>query len=154
MVDVDKIRSQLVVPDFDTYLVEHSLRDATPVEGGVELSWSDGMSNRVPSIWLREYSPDFGTFHSVTREQRIALTDIPQNLAASEVAIGSDGFLQVTWSPEGLPSRYHPGWLRTAVSESNNPLDILPARTLWPCPWPSLYFSMGQLSTGGITTPC
>ena len=51
--------TQLVVPDFDTYLVEHSLRGAAPVEGGLELSWSDGMSNRVPNIWLREYSPDF-----------------------------------------------------------------------------------------------
>ena len=126
--------TQLVVPDFDTYLVEHSLRGAVPVEGGLELSWSDGMNNRVPNIWLREYSPDPGTFHSETREQRIALTDIPQGLVASDVAIGSDGFLQVTWSPEGLRSRYHPGWLRTAVSQSNNPLHVLPARKLWPCP--------------------
>jgi gamma-butyrobetaine dioxygenase len=126
--------TQLTVPDFDTYLVEHTLRDAVAVEGGLELCWSDGMSNRVPNIWLREYSPDLGTFHNVTREQRIALTDIPQDLAASEVTIGSDGFLQLTWSPEGLCSRYHPGWLRTAVSESNNPLHGLPARKLWPCP--------------------
>jgi gamma-butyrobetaine dioxygenase len=126
--------TQLTVPDFDTYLVEHTLRDAVAVEGGLELCWSDGMRNRVPNIWLREYSPDLGTFHNVTREQRIALTDIPQDLAASEVTIGSDGFLQLTWSPEGLCSRYHPGWLRTAVSESNNPLHGLPARKLWPCP--------------------
>ncbi len=126
--------TQLVVPDFDTYLIEHSLHGAVAVEGGLELSWSDGMKNRVPNIWLREFSPDFGTFHSVTREQQMALTDIPRDLASSEISIGSDGFLQITWLPEGLSSRYHPGWLRTAVSESNNPLDILPARELWPCP--------------------
>ncbi len=126
----------LVVPDFDSYPVEHQLREVAPFDGGLALTWDDGLTHRVPSIWLREFSPDSGTFHTGTREQRIALTDIPPDLAASETSIAQDGFLEVHWSPEGLHSRYHPGWLRASLVTSNDPLDALPARKLWSIPVP------------------
>ena len=127
---------ELVVPDFDSYPVKHQLREAAIFDGGLALTWDDGMSNRVPYIWLREFSPDSGTFHTVTREQRIALTDIPRDLAAGEIRIMQDGFLEVDWEPEGLHSRYHPGWLRASLEASNNPLDTLPERKLWSTPVP------------------
>ncbi len=124
----------LVVPDFDTYPVTHQLQRATPIAQGIELLWNDGLTNQVPVIWLREFSPDPGTFHSVTREQRIALTDIPQDLSIAQMLIAEDGFLEVDWMPEDLHSRYHPGWLRCAVADPNDPMDSLPDRKLWPLP--------------------
>lgn len=124
----------LVVPDFDTYPVSNQLQRAETIEHGLELVWDDGLSHRVPTIWLREFSPDASTFHTVTREQRIALTDIPRDLSIARVAIADDGFLEVDWMPENIHSRYHPGWLRSAVADPNDPMESLPDRKLWSLP--------------------
>ncbi len=124
----------LVIPDFDTYPVSYELQRADAFDQGIELSWSDGLINKVPAIWLREFSPDSGTFHSVTREQRIALTDIPTGLSIERIAVAQDGYLEVDWMPEELCSRYHPGWLRSAVAAPNDPMENLPCRELWPLP--------------------
>ena len=124
----------LVVPDFDTYPISNQLQQATVIENGLELVWDDGLTHRVPAVWLREFSPDPGTFHTVTREQKISLTDIPSDLSASRAAVAEDGFLEVDWMPEDLHSRYHPGWLRNAVTSPNDPRDVLPDRHLWTLP--------------------
>jgi gamma-butyrobetaine dioxygenase len=125
---------ELIVPDFDSYLIEHQLTAVAMIEHGLILTWDDGMTNQLPAVWFREYSPDSETFHTVTREQRIALTDIPADLSVREAGVSEDGFLEIRWNPENLRSRYHPGWLRTAVATSNNPLDTLPSRVLWSRP--------------------
>ena len=52
-----------------------------------------------------------GTIHPVTREQVIMLIDLPDDLRAAAAEVLPDGRLAVTWHPEGLVNRYHPGWL-------------------------------------------
>ena len=123
---------ELLVPDFDHYPIDHTLSRALKVPGGVQLTWSDGLEHKVPSIWLREFSPDPGTFHSVTREQRISLTDIPADIAAVDLSIDGEGFLQVLWNHQSLKSRYHPGWLRANLTGFNTPAEAIPAIQLWP----------------------
>ena len=119
----------LSVPDYDVYPVTHALSRARIVDGDVEVGWSDGSVSVLPSLWLREFSPDLGTIHPVTREQLIMLIDLPEDLRATAAEVLPDGRLTVTWHPEGLVSRYHPGWLWAYRPES--PAAGLPARRLW-----------------------
>ena len=93
---------QLVVPDFNNYSFVPALSSACLINSGVEVRWEDGLQSRVPFIWLREYSPDSTTFHTVTREQILSLTEIPEDLRADKVSISEDGFLCVHWLPESL----------------------------------------------------
>ena len=125
------VKEQLIIPDFDTYPTTHTLEHASVIDGGVKIRWDDGLESRLPELWLREFSPDVSTFHAVTREQMLTLTEIPANLTASKASIGADGFLCVHWMPERLESRYHPGWLRAHISETPDPVFVLPERQLW-----------------------
>ena len=120
----------LSVPDFDAYPVTEALSAARVVEGDVEVRWSDGRASLLPALWLREFSPDLGTIHPVTREQVIMLVDLPDDLYAAAVEVLPDGRLAVTWYPEGLVSLYHPGWLWWHRPESPAGSG-LPQRRLW-----------------------
>ena len=119
----------LLVPDYDAYPVTQALSGAGIVDGDVEIRWSDGSASVLPNLWLREFSPDLGTIHPLTREQVIMLIDLPEDLRAAAAEVLSDGSLAVTWHPEGLVSRYHPGWLWAYRPEA--PAVGLPARRLW-----------------------
>ncbi len=118
------------VPDFDCYPVTRTLRSARIADGDVAVRWDDGSASILPSLWLREFSPDPGTIHPVTREQLIMLIDLPEDLRAADAEIRPDGRLRVTWQPEGLDSVYHPGWLWAHRPESPGD-DALPPRRLW-----------------------
>ena len=118
------------VPDFDCYPVTRTLRSARAADGDVEIGWDDGSASLLPGLWLREFSPDLGTIHPVTREQLLMLIDLPEDLRAADARIRPDGRLQVTWQPEGLRSVYHPGWLWAHRPELPGG-DPLPPRRLW-----------------------
>ena len=118
------------VPDFDCYPVTGTLRSARVADGDVAVRWDDGSVSVLPSLWLREFSPDLSTIHPVTREQLIMLIDLPEDLRAEEAEIRPDGRLRVRWQPEGLDSFYHPGWLWAHRPESPAD-DALPPRRLW-----------------------
>ena len=120
----------LSVPDYDAYPVTQALSGARIVDGDVEVRWRDASASVLPSLWLREYSPDFGTIHPVTREQLIMLADLPDDLRAAAAEVLPDGRLTVTWHPEGLVSCYHPGWLWAYRPESRAAAG-LPERRLW-----------------------
>ena len=120
----------ILVPDFDAYPVTQALSGARVVDGDVEVRWSDGSVSLLSGVWLREFSPDLGTIHPVTREQVIMLIDLPEELYAAAAEVLPDGGLEVTWQPEGLVSRYHPGWLWAHRPEAPA-TDGLPARRLW-----------------------
>ena len=121
----------LSVPDFDAYPVMHALSGARVVDGDVEVRWADGSASLLPGLWLREFSPDLGTIHPVTREQVIMLADLPDDLRAAAAEVLPDGRLSVAWHPEGLVSSYHPGWLWRHRPESPSGSG-LPTRRLWP----------------------
>jgi gamma-butyrobetaine dioxygenase len=118
------------VPDYDAYPVVRALLGARIVDGDVEVRWDDGSASALPGVWLREFSPDFGTIHPVTREQVIMLIDLPDDLRAAAVEVLPDGRLAVTWHPEGLVSHYHPGWLWRHRPEAPAGSD-LPRRHQW-----------------------
>ena len=118
------------VPDYDVYPVVRALDGASIVDGDVEVCWDDGSVSELPGMWLREFSPDLGTIHPVTREQLIMLVDLPDDLRAAAAQVLPDGRLEVTWHPEGLVSHYHPGWLWTHRPESRAGSG-LPPRRLW-----------------------
>ena len=117
----------MMIPDYDFYPIIHTLVSASISDNVITVNWSDGAKSLVIAMWLREYSPDESTFHPVTREQIISLTDLPENLEATFVEVTEDGFLRVIWAPGGHESRYHPGWLRAHSVESDAPLFELPA---------------------------
>ena len=56
------------VPDYDAYPVVRALGGARIVDDDVEVRWDDGSASALPSVWLREFSPDLRTIHPVTRE--------------------------------------------------------------------------------------
>ena len=118
------------VPDYDAYPVVRALGGARIVDGDVEVRWDDGSASALPGVWLREFSPDLGTIHPVTREQVIMLVDLPEDLRAAVAQVLPDGRLAVTWQPEGLVSHYHPGWLWAHRPESPDAA-ALPERRLW-----------------------
>ena len=120
----------LLVPDYDAYPVTQALSSAGIVDGDVEIRWSGGSASVLPSLWLREFSPDLGTIHPQTREQVVMLIDLPDDLRAAAAEVLPDGRLAVTWQPEGLVSRYHPGWLWRYRPESPAAAE-LPARRRW-----------------------
>ena len=121
------------VPDYDAYPVVRALGGARIVDGDVEVRWDDGSASALPGVWLREFSPDLGTIHPVTREQVIMLVELPADLRAAAAEVLPDGRLAVTWHPEGLVSRYHPGWLWRHRPESSAGSG-LPRRRSWqPC---------------------
>jgi gamma-butyrobetaine dioxygenase len=124
----------LIFPDFDSYPLEQRLLRATVIAGGVCLSWENGVESALPSQWLREFSPDTATFHAVTREQKNQLCDLPADLAAESALVDEAGYLLVRWQPEGLESRYHPGWLWAHAPGCGSRLFQLPERRLWPRP--------------------
>ncbi len=99
----------LSAPDFDYYPVTRALSGVRIADGDVEVRWDDGSASVLPSLWLREFSPDLGTIHPVTREQVIMLIDLPEDLYAAAADVLPDGRLKVIWHPEGpgepVPSR-------------------------------------------------
>ncbi len=120
----------LSTPDFDFYPVTNTLIGARVADGDVEVRWDDGSTSLLPGVWLREFSPDLGTIHPVTREQVIMLVDLPEDLRAADAEVLPDGSLRVTWHPEGPDSLYDPGWLWAHRPEAPA-TDALPPRRLW-----------------------
>ncbi|MDJ0896360.1 MAG: TauD/TfdA family dioxygenase [Alphaproteobacteria bacterium] len=118
-------------PDFDSYPIEHRIVHAEPIDRGVRVVWDDGLETRHHVFWLRESSADPETTHPVTREQALALIDIPADLRAEAVGTDESGGLWVRWSHGGHESRYHPGWLRTHAFETGETLATLPDRVTW-----------------------
>ena len=95
------------------------------------VTWDDGAESTYPLLWLREYSLDPVTFNHQTREQNLAIIDLPDTVSLSSASIAADGMIQVTFETEGLTSSYHPGWLRTHCPQNPTPQYTLPDRVLW-----------------------
>lgn len=121
-------------PDFDVYPVRRAIADAqvdAPADGrAVAVTWDDGVSARYSVFWLRENAPDPETTHPETREQRLQLLEIPEDLRARAAWIDAAGALCVAWST-GEESRFHPGWLRAWTFEASDADPALPPRIAW-----------------------
>lgn len=121
-------------PDFDAYPIRHALSaarvDAQADGRAVAVDWDDGLAARYSVFWLRENAPDPETTHPETREQRLQLLEIPDDLRAVAALIDAAGALCVAWST-GEESRFHPGWLRAWTHGAEDADHALPPRTAW-----------------------
>jgi gamma-butyrobetaine dioxygenase len=120
-----------VVPDFDDYPIQHLPTALQMTAEALVVTWDDGAESTYPLLWLREYSLDPVTFNHQTREQNLAIIDLPDTVSLSSASIAADGMIQVTFKTEGLTSTYHPGWLRTHCPQNPTPQYTLPDRVLW-----------------------
>ena len=83
------------IPNFDHYAVHHLPEKLIVADQRLIITWDDGEISHYPFVWLREYSPDDGTFNDITREQNIAVTDLPHELDISSTEIDADGSVTV-----------------------------------------------------------
>ena len=68
-----------VVPDFDHYPIVHLPTALQITADALVVTWDDGAESTFPLLWLREYSLDPVTFNHQTREQNLAVIDLPNN---------------------------------------------------------------------------
>ena len=120
----------LEVPDFDTYPQARCVSVGVH-EDLVAFAFDDGAELAAPLVWLREFSPDAATHHPDTREQLIAISDLPQDLGVATCRVDAAGNVEIVWRPEGLTSRYQAGWLRHHLPGSDATADGLAQRRLW-----------------------
>ena len=98
-------------PDVYEWPLVSQIDSAQIDDGHVCISWADGRQSRFHAMWLRDQCACSDCTHPVTREQRIGLLDIADDIAAVRVEVDSVGGLQVTWNQQEHRSLYHPGWL-------------------------------------------
>lgn len=97
----------------------------------VDIGWADGTELSAFDWWLRENAVGAEGVDPATREGTLDPADHSHETAVREVAVTSDGALQVTWSPDDSVTRYHPGWLRHVADGNHRPDSWLPKPTPW-----------------------
>ena len=93
----------------------------------VVLSWSNGASSRVLSLWLRDNALEL--LHASTRHRVVETSSIPADVRPSACAV-VDGDLHLTWAHDGHESVYPGAWL-LANDYSNGARHARPPLTLW-----------------------
>jgi len=117
-----------LTPDF----IPHdwmALASAELADGFVTMSWPDGTSHAVYTLWLAENAEGYG-LEPLTRESMLEPRYLPSPTDATSASVDADGALLVSWN-DGRTVRVHPGWLRHIADESHLPACGLPAHTLW-----------------------
>ncbi len=82
---------------------------AAVVGGAVELSWADGHTSSLLSLWLRDNAPEL--LHATTRHRVVETSTIPADVHPSLCGVES-GALHITWAHDGQQSVYPASWLR------------------------------------------
>ena len=117
-------------PDFYEY--RWSPLSSAQVAGRfVELTWDDGAALSALDYWLRENSVDAGGVDFATREGLLDPAQLSDDIAISAAAINEDGALEVTFAPDDVVARYHPGWLRHVADNNHTASSWLPATKTW-----------------------
>ncbi|SDN31776.1 TauD/TfdA family dioxygenase [Vreelandella arcis] len=119
-------------PDYDAWPIEADIETADVTPRLVTVRWSDGRVSRYHSIWLRENAGDETTVNPATRERILDLSRLPgwPEIAAAE--IDDAGALCLTFTPEDIRLRFHPGWLRAHdYDNAEDPEAPLVPVTLW-----------------------
>ena len=109
----------------------------------VELTWADGRTSSLLSLWLRDNSPEL--LHATTGHRVVETSTIPDDVHPSTCSV-HDGALHLTWAHDGQQSVYPAAWLRQN-DYSNGATYTAIQPTLWaggsvadiPCAsWPHL----------------
>ncbi|MEM7023906.1 MAG: TauD/TfdA family dioxygenase [Pseudomonadota bacterium] len=119
-------------PDFDHYPIAQAVAVAVvPQPEGIVVTWADGQVDHFNRFWLRENEVADGIVNPVTRERDIDVAALPEDLAATAVAIEDSGTIAVTWHPDQRVTHHHPGWLRAFADRTRHPRAALPEQTTW-----------------------
>lgn len=94
------------------------------ISDSVEIDWGSGACSRLPNLWLRDNCDCGDCRVEQTSEKKFMLTEVPADLAPTEVEIAND-YLHIIW-PDGHRSRY-------AVDVLHNTAD---GRGVKPARWP------------------
>ncbi len=101
------------------------------VEGRfVRVTWEDGVDLLALDLWLLENTVGSG-FDLATREHLLDPATLDQEMIVVAVKINTEGALVVTFSPDGLEAKYHPGWLRHVADGDYRADSWLPVPMSW-----------------------
>ncbi len=106
------------------------LRSATLRGRDVQLAFRDGRPELTLSLfWLRDHDTSEDALHPETQQRLIDTSQIPDDIAASAIAVIDDGgALQVHWATDGHMSRYPARFLAELRADP----EVLPVvRYLW-----------------------
>ncbi len=84
------------------------LVSANVVDTSVELTWADGRTSSLLSLWLRDNAPEL--MHATTRHRVVETSTIPDDVHPSICEV-HDGALHLTWARDGQQSVYSAAWL-------------------------------------------
>ena len=122
---------KLKIPDFRNYQTCESIRKLDLIHGGLSIEWTDGRVDWHYALWLRENSPDESTTHPLSREQKIQLNELPDQVDIASVSLSQNHSVDICWKDEALVSSYDLSWLRYwGQAQILKNLD-LPERILW-----------------------
>ena len=93
----------------------------------VELTWADGCTSSLLSLWLRDNAPEL--MHATTRHRVVETSTIPDDVRPSDCDV-LDGDLHLTWAHDGERSVFPAAWLR-ANDYSNGASYETVVPTLW-----------------------
>lgn len=99
-------------PDYDAWPIEAAITAVDTTPRLLTVHWSDGRRSRYHSIWLRENAADDTTVNPATRERILDLSALAGWPEVTAAEVDAAGALCVTFAPEGIRLRFHPGWLR------------------------------------------
>lgn len=119
-----------VPPDFYTY-EPAPIASVRQEDDFVEVQWPDGIELSCHRFWLRENAVGQGGVDPATREGIMDPAELSDTLEIQALAITTGGNLSVLWSPDGVESCYHGGWLRHVAEGQHQPTSWLPEPTVW-----------------------
>lgn len=122
--------SEIPTPDFYSYPWV-GLDSAAVDDDFVCLVWSDGTKYRAYKLWLRENAVDAGGVDLATREGLMDPAHHSEITSVESVSVDENGALRVRWSPNGVDTVYHPGWLRHVAQNQHLPSSWLPTPIVW-----------------------
>lgn len=103
------------------------LTNIEPENTWMTLEWSDGSSQQVFAMWLRDNAPMASVRDPQNGQRLIDVSDVPEGTAFSSATVSDDGGLTVTFAPDALEVTYSAEWLHQ-LREHNR---TAPAKTLW-----------------------
>ena len=120
----------VLAPDFYDY-PWMPLAAAEPDGRFVELRWADGAELRVFDLWLRENFVGEGAINPDTREGTVDPAQLTDDITLTDVGVDPDGALTVSFAPEQITARYHPGWLHHIAAGRQRATSWLPEPEVW-----------------------
>lgn len=106
------IGAEPITPDFDHWATDVMPATVAADAGALRVQWTDGQTSHHHPFLLAENDPAPETLHPGSRETLLSPLDLPEDLRVTGAGIGPGGIVEVRWSHDRAPSRFHPGWLR------------------------------------------